>query len=169
MKPIIEALEKKLEELRAECALQRLVKRNAFGRRWALSGGRGASADKYWDDRQAAAQAEATAALEAADRALVDFIAESRVIMGPDWIGSDHGRLCWEPYLGGYPIDQHYCCKPEGHTDHHADEIPTQRWACNSPRGQWPQGVTGDREWHELIEGSKTENRLGPTRPGEVR
>ena len=28
---------------------------------------------------------------------------------GADWIGNDHGRLCWAPFLGGLPIDQHYC------------------------------------------------------------
>ena len=55
-----DAVEKELAKLREDCAVNREIKRNAFGRRWALAGGRGESTDKYWDDRQAAAQLKST-------------------------------------------------------------------------------------------------------------
>lgn len=143
-----ESIEKKLKELRADCGLKRLIKGNAFGRRWARSARTdeenrrdSGSSDKYWDDRQAEAQRNSTAELEAADKALADFIAEHRPLMPSDWIGNDHGRLCWSPYLGGRPIDQHYCQKPEGHDDPHGNDI-----------GEWPLGVTNEHEWHRLRE-----------------
>ena len=136
-----DAIEKQLAKLRADCAVKREIKRNAFGRRWALAGGRGESTDKYWDDRQAAAQRESTEAVEAAERALVAFIAEHRPFMGADWIGNDHGRLCWAPFLGGLPIDQHYCQCAEGHEGNH----------CNA-KGAWPHGVTNSYEWRAMLD-----------------
>jgi hypothetical protein len=140
-----DAVEKQLEKLRSDCAVKRLIKRNAFGRRWALSG-RGkvdepSSSDKYWDDRQAAAQHKSTEELESADQTLTDFIAEHRQMMGADWIGNDHGRLCWAPFAGGLPIDQHYCQMNEGHEGNHCNHL-----------GAWPQGVTNSHEWHRLLE-----------------
>lgn len=143
-----ESIEKKLKELRADGGLQRLIKRNAFERRWARSGRSDSenkldcgSSDKYWDDRQAESQRNSIAAVEAADKALADFIAEHRPLMGVDWPGNDHGRLCWSPYLGGRPIDQHYCQKPEGHSEPHGNDI-----------GEWPISVTNEYEWHRLLE-----------------
>lgn len=154
-----EAIEKKLKELRADCAVKRLIKHNAFGSRWARRGRSDEENrrdcgpnDKYWDDKQAEAQRTAVAEVLAADKALADFIAEHRPIMGADWIGNDHGRLCWAHYLGGYPIDQHYCQREEGHDGNCADEWPETRWACESPHGSWPKGVTCDREWRARIE-----------------
>lgn len=154
-----EAIDKKLKELRDSCAVKREIKRNAFGRRWAFASrstkemeADSGSSDKYWDDLQDAAKIETTAEVEAADKALADFVAEHRSMMGAEWIGNDHGRLCWAPYCGGMPIDQHYCQREEGHDGNHADEWPETRFACNSPRGSWPQGVTGDREWRALID-----------------
>lgn len=159
-----EAIEKRLKELRDDCAVKREIKRNAFAYRWARrsrsteENARDCGpSDKYWDDRQAEAQRNSTAELEHADQALADFIAEHRVLMPPDWIGNDHGRLCWAPYLGGYPINQHYCQRKEGHEGNHADEWPETRWACEHPAGSWPQGVSNDREWREAYERQNTE------------
>lgn len=156
------AIDEKLAELREACAVKRQIKRNAFGRRWALNA-RGTaenernsgSSDKYWDDCQAVAQTNAVADLAAADKALADFIAEHRPLMGVDWIGNEHGRLCWEPFLGGLPIDQHYCQREEAHDGNHAVEWPETRWACDHRRGSWPQGVTNVYEWRELVEKTK--------------
>ena len=157
-----ETIETKLAELRADCALKRQIKRNAFGRRWARSARSNAEnerdcgpSDKYWDDRQAEAQRKSTVELEAADKALADLIFEARPVMGPDWLGNDHGRLCWAEYLGGYPIKHHYCEREEGHEGNHADEWPETRWACEHPAGSWPQGVTSNREWNERAEAEK--------------
>lgn len=154
-----DAINQKLAELRKDCALQRLHLKNAFGRRWSgcqrQDPEKPSSWDLYWENLQAEAQRERPKDVEAADKALADFIAECRVIMGPDWIGNDHGRLCWATYLGGMPIDTHYCVREEGHAGNHADEWPETRWACNGPRGSWPQGVTCDREWRELIADKK--------------
>lgn len=157
-----ETIETKLAYLRADCALKREIKRNAFGRRWARSARSNAEnerdcgpSDKYWDDLQAEAQRKSTAELEAADKALADLIAEARPVMGPEWLGNDHGRLCWAGYLGGYPIKHHYCIREEGHEGHHADEWPHTRWACEDEAGSWPQGATCNREWNELAEAER--------------
>jgi hypothetical protein len=143
---IREQIEKQVKALRYDCGLQRLMKRQAFGDRWARAGRSNAEnerdsgpSDKYWDDRQAESQRKYTAAVESADKALANFIAEHRPIMGAEWIGNDHGRLCWEPYLGGLPIDQHYCQKEEGHQGNHGNEV-----------GEWPQGATNQYEWQRL-------------------
>lgn len=142
---IREQIEKQLVALRYNCGLQRLHVRNAHGPRW--SGCQRRNPDKpdswelYWENLQAAAQVERPAWVEKADMELAEFIAYHRAGMGPDWIGNDHGRLCWAPYLGGMPIDQHYCQKAEGHTDAHGNH-----------RGEWPQGVTNEHEWRRLLE-----------------
>jgi hypothetical protein len=127
------AIAKRLVELRENCAVQRLHLRNAHGRRWGDT--------KYWDDLQAKAQVERPKDVEAADKALADFIAEHRGFMGGDWPGSEHGRLCWEPFCGGMPIDQHYCQREEGHEGIHGDKAFA-----------WPRDVTNDHEWHKLRE-----------------
>ena len=141
-------IEKELARLRHVCAVKRQIKRNAFGRRWALACDDCAGPTEYWDEYQAKAQRDSTAAVEAAERALADFIAEHRAIMGEGWAGSDHGRLCWAPFLGGTPIQQHYCECPEGHQGNH----------CNSI-GAWPQNVTNVYEWSALIESGGKEAR----------
>ena len=141
-------IEKRLKELRHQCELLRLTKADAFRGRWARASRSdeenrrdSGSSDKYWDDLQAKEQGERTIALALADKALVDFIAEHRRFMTPEWPGTDHGRLCWSPYCGGTPIEQRYCQLAEGHEGVHAD-------------GQygWPREVTNDREWHQLRE-----------------
>jgi hypothetical protein len=147
-----EAIEKRLEELRADCAVKREIKRNAYGRRWALAGGNDASSQKYWDDRQAAAQEKSTLEVDAADMALVEFIAEHRPLMGSDWIGNDHGRLCWSGYLGGMPINQHYCQREENHDGNCADEWPETKWVFRDRRGSWPKGCSNSREVHEQMD-----------------
>lgn len=140
-----EQIEKRLKELRYNCGLQRLHLRIAHGPRW--SGCQRRNPEKpdswelYWEELQAKAQQERPKDVEAADKALVDFIAEHRPLMGDDWIGDDHGRLCWSPFLGGRPIDQHYCQREEGHTGTHGNEL-----------GAWPIGVTNEHEWHRLLD-----------------
>lgn len=159
MSDLQEIIDKRLAELRSVCCIKRQCVRNAFGRRWAGCPRRNPdkpdSWDLHWENRQAQAQIERPKEVVVADKALADFIAESRPIMGPRWIGNDHGRLCWADYLGGLPIDHHYCQREEGHDGNHADEWPEHRWACEGPRGSWPQGVTSDHEWRELIEKHK--------------
>lgn len=138
-----EQIEKRLKELRENCALQRLHLRNAHGRRWSgcerSDRNNPSSWDLYWENLQAEAQRERPKWVEAADKQLSDFIAEHRPLMGADWVGNDHGRLCWAPYCGGRPIDQHYCQLDEGHEGAHADQS-----------GAWPRDVTNDHEWHRL-------------------
>ncbi len=138
-----EQIEKQVKKLRADCAVKREIKRNAFGRRWALAS-RGHpdkpdGSDKYWDDLQAKEQVTRTEDLANADKTLAGFITEHRSFMGPDWIGNDHGRLCWCPFLGGTPIDQHYCEREENHDGPHADSAFA-----------WPREVTNEHEWHKL-------------------
>lgn len=137
-------IEDRLVELRYDCGLQRLHLRNAHGPRW--SGCQRRNPDKadsweqHWEDLQAKAQMERPKDVEAADKALKDFILEHRPFMGADWPGTDHGRLCWSPFLGGIPIDQHYCQREEAHSGPHRNEA-----------GEWPLGVTNGREWHQLL------------------
>jgi len=142
---IKQQIEKQLAKLREDCGLQRLHLKNAHGPRWSGCPRRDpdhpSSWDKHWEDLQAQAQIDRPKDVAAADKALSDFIAEHRPIMGADWPGTDHGRLCWSDFLGGLPIDQHYCQREEGHDGRHADFVAA-----------WPQGVTGNREWQELRE-----------------
>lgn len=156
MSHMAKVINAKLAELRRACELARQAMRDAFGRRWSgcnrQNSDKPSSWDLHWENRQAEARIQRPLDVEARERELAEFIAESRLVMGPDWIGNDHGRLCWEPYLGGMPIAHHFCQREEGHDGNHADEWPETRWACNSPRGSWPQGVTNDREWRQLAE-----------------
>lgn len=118
---IKQQINKRLAELRADCALQREHVRNAFDFKW----GQG----QYWDDRQSEAQRDRPKDVANADKTLADFIAEHRPIMGADWIGNDHGRLCWDSYLGcldGNPIDNHYCQLPEGHEGYHQTSLDSK-------------------------------------------
>lgn len=137
-------VEKRLKELRHNCELQRLHVRNATEKRWALAGRAKSdvpdSYDKYWDDLQASEKAKRENDLQVADKELAGFISEHRPLMGADWPGTDHGRLCWAPFLGGCPIDQHYCQKAEGHNGNHGNHL-----------GEWPQSVTNTHEWHKLL------------------
>lgn len=137
-------IEKRLKELRYNCGLQRLHLRNAHGRRWSgcarQDPEKPSSWDLHWETLQAQAQIDRPKDVAAADKTLADFIAEHRHLMGADWPGTDHGRLCWSDYCGGLPIDQHYCQREEGHEGHHAIES-----------GAWPREVTNDHEWHRLI------------------
>lgn len=154
-----DSIENQLANLRETCAIKRLHLRNAHGPRWSGCPRRNPdkpdSWDLHWENLQATAQIECPKEVERADKDLADFIAIHRPVMGPEWIGNSHGRLCWEPYLGGFPIDRHYCQREEGHEGNHADEWPETRWACEHPRGSWPQGVTCDREWQDKIKASE--------------
>lgn len=137
------SIDAKLADLRKKCALARESKRTAFGRRWALSARSTkenacdfSPSDLYWDERQSRAQSSSLLSVDEADKALADFVAEHRALMGPDWIGNDHGRLCWASFLGGLPIDRHYCQDEENHTGF-----------CQGDKGAWPQGVHDEAEW----------------------
>jgi hypothetical protein len=127
-----DAINKRLEELRGVCALKRELVRQAFGRGWSGAKPQDPPSDwdKYWADLQSAAQRDRPKDVEAADKALADFIAEHRPIMGADWPGTSHGRLCWAGFLGcigGRAINHHYCQRDEGHDGPHEDA-----------EGQWP-------------------------------
>jgi len=133
----------KLAELRRACAVARELKFKAFERRWAINARSNqenarnfSTSDLYWDERQAKAQASTTKAVAEADQALSDFIGEHRELMGQDWIGNDHGRLCWGSFLGGLPIDFHYCQEEENHEGF-----------CQGKTGSWPKGVRNEAEW----------------------
>ena len=123
MSDLKQQIEKRLKELRDDCALQRIHVRNAFGTRW--SGCQRANPDKpsqwdlHWENLQAEAQMQRPKDVEVADKRLAEFIQESRVIMGAEWPGTDHGRLCWAPFCGGLPIGQFYCQREEGHAGYH--------------------------------------------------
>lgn len=145
---VADQIRARLEILRHACAVARIAVRDAFRGKW----GDG----KYWQDRQAEAQIERPKDVITADKALSDFIAEHRPIMGAEWPGTDHGRLCWAPYCGGYPIDQHYCQREENHEGHHADE-----------NGAWPKNVSSDREWHDLKKTCAHVSR-GPNKDGVI-
>jgi hypothetical protein len=158
-----EQIKKRLAELRYKCGLQRLYLRHATGRRWAYGSRSSAemerdygSSDKYWDETQAKSKRDAEAGIELADKELADFIAEHRTLMGSDWVGNLHGKLCWSPYSGGRPIDQHYCQKPVGHDGQHGNE-----------KGEWPLDVTNEYEWRRLLE--KTASGAVPAHADESR
>lgn len=140
---IKQQIDKRLKELRYNCALQRLHVRNAFGPRWSgcqrQDPNKPSSWDLHWENLQAQAQVERPKDVSAADKALADFIAEHRPLMDPTWPGSDHGRLCWAPFTGGLPIDQHYCQREEGHGGFHCDGV-----------GAWPRNVTHDQEFSKV-------------------
>lgn len=138
---IEDAINARLAELRYQCGLQRQHLKNANGRRWSgaprADPDHPSSWDLYWEGKQAQAQVSSQEDVRAADQALAEFISEQRPIMGPDWIGNDHGRLCWDSFLGGLPIAQHYCQLPEGHEGNHADASggwrPTRDAEASSP------------------------------------
>lgn len=146
-------IEKRLKELQHDCALKRLYLRQAFGPRWSgcarMDPDKPSSWDLHWENLQAEAQRQRPKDIAAADKKLADFITESRAIMGSDWPGTDHGRLCWSPFCGGMPIGQFYCELPEGHDGPH---VGTEEYGRKTA---WPnsplQEVTNDRQWHELI------------------
>lgn len=133
---IRDSVNKRLRELRDKCALEKEGLRHATEPGYWGTDNPGQT---YWADMKARCAVERKETYAQALNALECFIAEHRSIMGEEWVGNNHGRLCWSPYLGGCPIDQHYCQKPEGHTDAHANEI-----------GAWPIGVRNEHQWHEL-------------------
>lgn len=155
-------IKKRLIELREDCALQRLHLRNAFGRRWSGCERRDpdnpSSWDLHWENLQSEAQRQRPKDVEAADKRLAEFISESRTIMGADWPGSDHGRLCWSPFCGRLPIGQFYCQLEEGHAGPHrgTEEYGRETEWPNSPL----QEVTNEHEWHKLIQLCKHETTV---------
>ena len=134
---LADAINSRLAELREKVALCR-----HFVNKWRNQ--------TYWDESKNSQHKrvrfirEQMRETRIAEQALKDFIAEHRSLMGPEWIGNDHGRLCWGWFLGGRPIDQHYCTQPEGHTGF-----------CQDDKGSWPKGVHFDREWWERRKGCK--------------
>lgn len=134
-----EAVEKELRVLRAHCATVKYGLDHATDPKsyWGTDTG----SSTYWADMKAKAAVDRAVELEEAYAKLASFIAEHRDLMGPDWIGNDHGRLCWASYLGGMLIAFHHCQCDEGHEGNHANDI-----------GAWPQGVRSDQQWHALKE-----------------
>ena len=133
---VSEQIESRLQELRDDVALQLYLERQSLGPRWARAGRspdenkrNQGNNDPYWDGIQRDAIEERRAAVKVAESSLREFISEHRYLMAPDWIGNDHGRLCFMTHLGGLPIDRHYCQMPEGHNGF-----------CRNGKGAWPSG-----------------------------
>ena len=129
---IKDAINTRLNELREHCAVKRELVRQAFGPGWSRAKPQDPPSDwdKYWADLQAVAQRDRPKDVDAADKALADFVTEHRPIMGADWPGSPNGRLCWAEFLGclgGHPINMHYCQHTEGNEGPHEDN-----------EGEWP-------------------------------
>ncbi len=134
---IRESIEKRLRELRDKCALEKEGLRHATEPgNWGTDFG----TDTYWADTKKRCAIERAVSFQTVLDALASFIAEHRPIMGAEWIGNEHGRLCWAEYLGGCPIGVNYCQKEENHAGNCANEI-----------GAWPKGVRGEQMWHELL------------------
>ncbi|WP_437224950.1 hypothetical protein SH661x_001927 [Planctomicrobium sp. SH661] len=111
---LAQAVNDRLAELRMDLANKRYWIRN--GRRVHWGPWPGAERER----RQVLA--ERRTEVQLAERELKEFIARYRPLMGPDWIGNDHGRLCWNFFRGGLPIGRHFCQLEEGHEGHHCDE-----------------------------------------------
>lgn len=113
------AINQRLAELRRECALARHMVRDQRRCHWG-----------WWPtaeaDRRRAIRGSQRRVREA-EQALRAFIAEHRPLMGSEWPGTDHGRLCWDSFIGGLPIDLHFCQQPENHDGHHADQAGAWR------------------------------------------
>lgn len=139
---IADAINDRLHELRLEVALHR-----HFVNQWRNR--------TYWDESKDSQHKrcrfirEQMRETRIAEDALRAFIAEHRSLMGKDWIGNDHGRLCFSWFMGGRPIDMHYCSEPEGHDGF-----------CQSDKGSWPRGVHGDREWWDRRAACKHERSI---------
>lgn len=135
---IRDAINKRLAEMRRICAIKKEGVRHAQDPKSYWGDDYGGSS--YWRDLKAKCAAERPVELAGLLKEMADFIAEHRPAMGADWVPDGHGCLCWAPYLGGIPIDQHYCDREEGHTGPHR---------CT--RGAWPQNVRGSQDWHRLL------------------
>lgn len=110
-----EAIMQRLKELRTECALRLGMLEDSKTGFWEPS--------KYWQDMRVKTILEGKEKAHNALKSLEDFVAEHRPIMGAAWMRKHNGRLCWAKYLGGYPIDTHYCIRPEGHKGRHHDTV----------------------------------------------
>lgn len=138
-----EAIEKKLKELQQDCCIRKEWMRQTHD-------------DWFWGSsdegkrKQEEAKIERPKDYEAALKTLSTFVEEHRPLMGDDWPETPGGRKCWAPYLGGMPIDQHYCQMEEGHEGHHCDS-----------RIKWPQGVANDRQMHEWFDAHPEQDTRG--------
>lgn len=115
------AINNELERLREKCAVARCILRRQLRVHPDNWGGSPEQSRKSRAENIPKSEAR----IEAADAALAAFVSEHRPMMPPDWIDTDHGRLCWDDFLGGSPIDQHYCHLPEGHDGPHQDAAGT--------------------------------------------
>lgn len=126
-------ISERLHELRIAVAIPRHVIRE-WRQGWV-------EPTRYWQARKFECIGRLRAEIKNAERELRDFIADHRSIMGPEWIGNDHGRLCWDSFLGGLPIDQHYCQLEEGHDGF-----------CSGETFAWPKGVRNEFTWRRIRE-----------------
>ena len=112
------AIKAELERLRKTCRVERCV----------LKGQKSVHPDNWGGSPEHSRKTRAEEIpkteerLAAADTALAQFVCENKSMMPADWIENDHGRLCWDGFLGGRPIGYHYCKLPEGHDGPHSDE-----------------------------------------------
>lgn len=101
-----------LSRLQGELALHRGVLRSQRRGPW--------EPDRYWQVKKVHALEETKVRIRESEIALGNFIDEHCSFLGAV---SNHGRLCWDSYLGGQPIDLHYCQLDEWHPGAHANYI----------------------------------------------
>lgn len=119
---ILDAVEKELRKLRDQCSyLKGSMPSYEHNLHYVRNNDR---PDKHRDYHIAEAEENLRGVKERlahAHQVLADFIAEQRPIMGAEWIGNDHGRLCWHHHFSHFPISSHYCQLPEDHEGDHDD------------------------------------------------
>jgi len=114
---ITDAVEKELRKLRDQCSyLKNSVRSYEHTLHHTRTNDR---PNKHRDYHIAEAEKNLAGGQERLNQALqtlAAFIAEHRPIMGPEWIGNDHGRLCW------HNISSNFCQLQEGHDGPHRNE-----------------------------------------------
>ncbi len=138
------AINARLAELQRVCAIERHV----------LHENRRAHYEPYEERRRHINIRNCRQRVREAERALAAHVAKYRHIMGDGW-APHAGRLCWSSVLGGMPIDQHYCDKPEGHDGPHS-----------TPKGCWTDedAAKRDRRWTIYQEACCKAAVIKPTR-----
>lgn len=104
------AIVNEFNRLRSELALHRGVLRNMRRSFW--------EPDHYCQTKRWKAIEEEKVVIRTCELALDQLLVEYKDIVGNP---PNKGRLCWDSFTGGQPIDIHYCTLPEGHSGHHSD------------------------------------------------
>ena len=101
-----------LARLRGELALHRGVLRDQRRHFW--------ERDRAWQVKKFEAIKETKLRIQKAGKSLTDFVHHHKIFIGDV---PNKGRLCWHCFLGGLPIDTHYCQLPEGHDGSHCNSV----------------------------------------------